>query len=144
FTFESALMSAGIAMRHIDEDRTVPMFRTNVPCAPAGPFKGNMVVSMRPIPEARLMDVTAICAQFPEAHGAPIHEGDPAAIGIADLSQPDFGETVLPQPGEVPVFWACGVTPQNVILSAKPDLVITHAPGHMLVTDIDEHTPTRA
>lgn len=138
FTFERALIEAGIPVRHIEEDRTVPMFRTNIACTPEGPFRGTMVVSMRPIPPGRVDEVFAICRRFPLAHGAPVHVGDPAAIGIADITAPDYGEAVTVRPGEVPVFWACGVTPQNVILAARPEICITHAPGHMLVTDVPE------
>ncbi|MBJ3778449.1 putative hydro-lyase [Acuticoccus sp. 2012] len=142
FTFEHALAAAGIPMRHIDEDITVPMFRTDIACVPAGPFAGTMVVSMRPIPEDRVDEVKAICARYPLAHGGPVHVGDPAAIGIADIAAPDFGDSLPPRAGEVPVFWACGVTPQNVIVNARPDLCITHAPGHMLITDVDEGAET--
>ncbi|MEO1104763.1 MAG: putative hydro-lyase [Pseudomonadota bacterium] len=141
FTFERALTAAGIPMRHIDEDVTVSMYRTNVALTPAGPFHGNMVVSMRPIPDARVTETIEICRAYPHAHGAPIHVGDPAAIGIRDLAKPDYGDPVIPRPGETPVFWACGVTPQNVLLNARPEICITHAPGHMLITDIDEAAP---
>lgn len=139
FTFEHALMAAGIPMRHIDCDVTVPMFRTGIACRPAGPFSGTMVVSMRPIPADRVQDVISICQRFPSAHGTPIHVGDPAEIGISDISQPDYGEAVSINPGEVPTFWGCGVTPQNVVLAARPELCITHAPGHMLITDVAEN-----
>ena len=139
FTFEHALIAAGIPMRHIECDVTVPMFRSNLACRPAGPFSGNMVVSMRPIPADRIDEVTAICQRFPSAHGTPIHVGAPAQIGITDIAQPDYGEPVNIKPGEVPTFWGCGVTPQNVVLAARPELCITHAPGHMLITDVAEN-----
>ncbi|WP_108662452.1 putative hydro-lyase [Acuticoccus kandeliae] len=142
FTFERALAEAGIAVRHIDEDVTVPMFRTTIDCIPAGPFNGTMVVSMRPIPQNRVEETIEICRRYPLAHGAPVHVGDPEAIGIDDIAMPDFGEPVAVHAGEVPVFWACGVTPQIAILNAAPDLAITHAPGHMLITDVDEDSET--
>ncbi|HUS14819.1 MAG TPA: putative hydro-lyase, partial [Chloroflexia bacterium] len=110
FTFERALLAAGIPVRHIDQGRNVPMYRTTQPCAPAGPFAGPLVVSMRPLPPALVPAATAITARYPHMHGAPVHAGDAAALGIADLAQPDYGESVTVYPGEVPVFWACGVT----------------------------------
>jgi len=136
FSFESALIEAGVPVRNIEENRNVPMFDTNIPCRPAGIFRGNMVVSMRPIPHALVPRAVAITAQMPRVHGAPIHIGDPSIIGIKDLTQPDYGEAVTINPGEVPVFWPCGVTPQNAVRNAKPEICITHSPGHMLVTDI--------
>jgi uncharacterized protein YcsI (UPF0317 family) len=138
FTFERALAETGIPMRHIEMDLTVPMFRTSIETVPAGPFGGGMVVSMRPIPEADVARTVEICRRYPLAHGAPVHVGDPAAIGIADIAQPDWGDRVPMEPGEVPVFWACGVTPQNAVQRARPPLFISHKPGSMLVTDIDE------
>ncbi len=138
FTFEHALQHAGISLWHIDHNKTVPMFRTNIDTVPAGPFSGNMVVSMRMVAPDRLDDVIAISKAFPMAHGAPIHWGDPHTIGISDSSSPDWGDCV-PVPGDqVPVFWACGVTPQVAIQQARPPLCITHKPGHMLITDIPE------
>ncbi len=136
FTFEHALVSEGIAMRHIEEDRTVSVFRTTIDTAPAGPFSGAMVVSMRPIKASRLEDVMRTCTGFPHAHGAPIHTGDPTAIGIADIMRPDWGDAIEIRADEVPVFWACGVTPQNVLLQAKPEICITHTPGRMLLTEL--------
>ncbi len=138
FTFENALMRAGIPVRHIELGRNVPMFRTNIELTPAGPFGGQMVVTMRPLREEQVDEARAISAKFPQAHGAPIAVGDPSAIGITDLSQPDYGDPVEVKPGEVPVYWACGVTPQNVLRAARLPLCITHAPGHMLITDIPE------
>lgn len=138
FTFEHALEEAGIAMRHVAMDATVPMFRTAIETVPAGPFGGGMVVSMRPIPRGDVERTIAICRRYPLAHGAPIHVGDPAAIGIADISAPDWGDAVPLEPGEVPVFWACGVTPQNAARRARLPLFIAHSPGAMLVTDVDE------
>ena len=138
FTFERALVEAGIPMPHIAENRTVSMYRTNIALAPAGPFRGEMVVSMRPVAEEHLETVNAVCDRYPHAHGRPVHAGDPAAIGIADIDRPDWGERTPFRPGEVPVFWACGVTPQNVLAAARPAVCITHTPGRMLVTDAPE------
>jgi len=112
------------------------MYVTSRACAPAGPFSGPLVVSMRPIPAGLVARATEITAKLPLAHGAPVHVGDPHAIGIADLSRPDFGDSVTVAPGEVPVFWACGVTPQAVAMEAKAELMLTHAPGHMFLTDL--------
>ncbi len=142
FTFENALMRSGIPVRHIEDGRNVPMYRSNIALVPAGPFAGDMVVTMRPIPETQVEKAHRISAQFPQAHGAPIAVGDPAALGIADLSQPDWGEAVTIKAGEVPVYWACGVTPQNVLLRAKLPLCITHSPGHMLISDVAEDAET--
>jgi uncharacterized protein YcsI (UPF0317 family) len=136
FTFESALLQAGVPVRHIDEGRNVPMFITNIPCAPAGVFRGPLVVTMRPIPAPLVARAVQISGRYPGVHGAPVHLGDPADIGIRDLRAPDFGDAVTIRPGEVPVFWACGVTPQAVAMQAKPPLMLTHAPGHMFITDL--------
>ncbi|HMC66379.1 MAG TPA: putative hydro-lyase [Gemmataceae bacterium] len=136
FTFEHALLQAGLPVRHIECGCNVPMYRTNIACRPAGIFRGPMVVSMRPLTPAQAVNATQICARFPRAHGTPIHFGDPAAIGIHDIGRPDFGDPVEIRPGEVPVFWACGVTPQAVAMEARPPLLITHKPGHMFVTDL--------
>ncbi|MFN3937225.1 MAG: putative hydro-lyase [Gemmobacter sp.] len=138
FTFETALREAGIGLWHIENDRTVPMFRSTIRARPAGPFAGPMVVSMRTIPAARVPDARAISARFPHAHGAPVHAGDPARIGIADLARPDWGDAAPLPKDHVPVFWACGVTPQAAIAAARPTLCITHKPGHMLITDIPD------
>ena len=139
FTFESALTQSGVPVRHIEEQRIVPMFRTNVQCRPAGVFRGPMVVSMRPIPAPLVPRAVTVTARYPMAHGAPVHVGDPALIGVADVMKPDWGEPPTVLAGEEPVFWACGVTPQAVALEAKPPLVITHAPGHMFITDLPDH-----
>ena len=136
FTFEHALMSQGIAMRHIEADRTVSVFRTSIETVPAGQFGGAMVVSMRPIKQAQVDNVMQTCGGFPHAHGAPIHVGDPAEIGIADITHPDWGDAVEIHADEVPVFWACGVTPQNALLQARPEICITHTPGRMLLTEL--------
>ena len=136
FSFESALLESNVPVRHIEEGRNVPMYKTNIPCTPAGVFRGNMVVSMRPIPHELVPRAVLITGEMPRVHGAPVHIGDPAAIGISDLFHPDFGDMVTIKDGEVPVFWPCGVTPQNVVMESKPPLAITHAPGHMLISDI--------
>ena len=129
-------MAEGIPLRHIDQDKTVSMYVTNIMTDSAGPFSGGMVVSLRPMTMPDAIRASAICARFPHAHGAPVHIGDPADIGIADINVPDWGDPTEFKDGEVPVFWACGVTPQNAIRAAKPSICITHAPGSMLVTDV--------
>ncbi|WP_026162240.1 putative hydro-lyase [Corynebacterium ulceribovis] len=136
FTFEGALQNEGISIAHIDQGRNVPMYRTNIDCAPAGVFRGKKVVSMRPIPASQVADAVRITSRYPAVHGAPIHVGDPAAIGITDINQPDYGEAVDIPAGTIPVFWACGVTPQSVVMESRPSLAISHAPGYMLVTDV--------
>ena len=136
FGFEAGLVEAGIRLRHQDEDRVVPMYLTDRDCEPAGPFRGRLVVTMRPIPASRVDDAVRISGEQPLAHGAPVHIGDPAALGIHDLACPDWGEDGGLRPGEVPVFWACGVTSQVVCRNAGPELMISHAPGFMFVTDV--------
>ena len=139
FTFESALLQAGVPVRHIETHRIVPMFRTSLACRPAGRFRGPTVVSMRPIPAPLVPRAVTVTARYPMAHGSPLHVGDPARIGIADVMRPDWGDPPTILAGEEPVFWACGVTPQAVALEAKPPLVITHAPGYMFITDLPDH-----
>lgn len=136
FSFESELLEAGIEMRHNTLKCNVPMYRTNIACEPAGIFSGKMVVSMRPVPYNQLIRAVTVTERMPQVHGTPVHIGDPKIIGIQDINRPDFGDPVTIKKGEVPVFWACGVTPQSVIMSSKPEFVITHAPGHMLITDL--------
>ncbi len=136
FGFEAGLVEAGIRLRHQDEGRVVPMYLSGRECEPAGPFHGRLVVTMRPIPESRVADVVRISGEQPLAHGAPVHIGDPAELGIHDLSRPDWGEDGGLLPGEVPVFWACGVTSQVACGNARPELMISHAPGFMFVTDV--------
>ncbi len=136
FSFEEALLADGLEVRNISQGVNVPMYRTNIDCDPAGPFAGKMVVSMRPFRAAGAIRAIQICTRFPSVHGAPVHLGDPAEIGITDISRPDFGDAVTIESGEIPVFWACGVTPQVALEAAKPPFAITHAPGHMLVTDL--------
>lgn len=143
FTFENALIAQGISMKHIELDQTVPMYRSNIALQPAGPFCGEMVVTMRPIPADRVEDAYAISGRYPQAHGAPIGHGSSQSIGIADLQQPDWGDPVAVLDDEIPVYWACGVTPQNVLLNAKLPFCITHAPGHMLIADVDEGADIR-
>ena len=139
FTFEWALTAAGLPLAHQAQGVNVPMYITSLRCRPAGPFAGPMVVSMRPMPPADIARAAAVSARFPAMHGAPVHIGDPAALGIVDLAAPDFGDAVMLRPDEVPVFWACGVTPQAVALNARPPLAIFHAPGHMFITDRHHH-----
>ena len=139
FSFEEALVEDGIEMRHHTCGRTVPMYRTSVPCVPAGRFKGPLVVSMRPLRPAGAIRAVQITSRFPAVHGAPVHIGFPAQIGIEDIARPDYGEAVPVGPDELPVFWACGVTPQAALARAAPPLAITHAPGAMLITDLLNH-----
>ena len=136
FSFEQALSENGLELRHVSLGCNVPMYRTNVDTVPAGPFRGKLVVSMRPFRPADAIRAIQITSRFPLLHGAPVHLGDAAAIGIADLDRPDFGDRVPVNPDEMPVFWACGVTPQVAIEQARPGLCITHAPGCMVVTDL--------
>ncbi|WP_174732430.1 putative hydro-lyase [Mesobacillus harenae] len=136
FTFEEALLKNGIPIRHIEESCNVPMYKTNIPCVEAGRFSGPTVVSMRPMPEKDVVRAVQVTSRFPSVHGAPIHIGNPETIGIKDIHNPDFGDSVTIKDGEVPVFWACGVTPQAVAMHIKPDIMITHAPGHMFITDL--------
>ena len=134
-TFETGLLAAGIPLRHREQGRNASMYVTNRQCRPAGRLHGPMVVSMRPIPAARVDEAIAISGAMPAAHGAPVHVGDPAGLGIADLDHPDFGDAVEARPGDVPMFWACGVTPQAALMASKPPFAITHSPGHMFITD---------
>ncbi len=136
FTFEEALIQAGFSVRHIEQGRNVPMFRTTIETMPGGVFKGPLVVTMRPFAADRIPQVFDLCARYPHAHGTPVYWGDPQEIGIADLQSPDYGDPVDLHDGEVPVFWACGVTSQAAIEAAAPALCMTHAPGFMLVTDV--------
>ena len=136
FSFEEAMLRAKIPVRHIEENKNVPMFITHIPCKPAGVFHGPMVVTMRPIPSEQVTRAVQITSRYASVHGAPIHIGEPSAIGIKDLRKPDFGDPVTVKKGEIPVFWACGVTPQAVVMKARPDLCITHVPGHMFISDL--------
>jgi uncharacterized protein YcsI (UPF0317 family) len=137
FSFEAAVQAAGVRLRHVDQGRNVAMYRTNIACTPAGIFGGEMVVSMRPIKSRDVARVVEISATMPIAHGAPVHVGNPFALGIGDIAKPDYGDAVEIMDDEVPVFWACGVTPQAVAQKSKLALCITHAPGKMFVTDLE-------
>ena len=136
FSFESEMLEADIPVRHIEENVNVPMFNTNIELASAGAFHGNMVVSMRPIPNDLVVKAVEVTAAMPKVHGAPIQIGNPEAIGILNVNHPDYGDSVTINEGEVPVFWPCGVTPQNAVMQTKPPIAITHAPGHMFITDV--------
>ncbi|MEU8252017.1 putative hydro-lyase [Nonomuraea sp. NPDC048916] len=135
FTFERALLDAGVPVRHLELGTNVPMYRTNVPCAPTTTLSGPLVVSMRPVPEALVETAIEVSGHYPMVHGAPVHIGDPAALGIGDLARPDYGDPVEVRPGEVPLFWACGVTPQAVIMASGVEYAIGHLPGHMAILD---------
>ena len=135
FTFEAALIAAGLRIAHVEQGRNVPMYVTGKECVPSGPFAGPMVVSMRPYRAEEIPLVVRASGRYPAMHGAPVHVGDPEALGIRDLDEPEFGEPVAFEKDQLPVFWACGVTPQAVVMKAKPPLVITHSPGHMFITD---------
>ncbi len=135
-SFEWPLLEAGLRLRHIDQGTTVPMYRTSIDTAPAGRFHGKLVVSMRPFRPAEAIRAVQVTTRFPNVHGAPVHLGLPEAIGIADLGRPDYGDPVAIRPDELPVFWACGVTPQCVAEAVKPPFFVSHYPGCMLITDI--------
>ena len=137
FTFETALARAGIPLRHQEENKVVPMYITNRDCVAAGAFRGPLVVSMRPIEQSQVPRVVEITSKYPDAHGAPVQSGRPEALGIRDVDNVDYGDAVTIHDGEIPVFWACGVTPQAVAVQARPELLITHAPGRMFITDLE-------
>ena len=139
FSFEEALMQAGLPLRHVEQKRNVAMYRSNIVTESAGVFHGPMVVSMRPFKAADAIRAVQITSRFPNVHGAPVHMGDPALIGINNLFKPDYGDAIDVMPDEIPVFWACGVTPQAAIAEARPEFCITHAPGAMLITDLLNH-----
>ena len=136
FSFEQMLMQEQVPLRHVEEGVNVSMYRTNIANAPSGPFGGQLVVSMRPMSGAHAVRAVQVTSRFPSVHGAPVHLGSPAALGIADLARPDYGDAVTIHEHEVPVFWACGVTPQSALEAARLPFAIAHRPGHMLVTDI--------
>ena len=136
FTFEQALLDAGLPVRGLERDATFSAYITGLQCVPAGVFHGPTVVTMRPMTPAQAVKAVQVTSRYPRAHGAPVHIGDPGVIGIADLEKPEYGQPVEVRPGEVPVFWACGITPQAVALESGVDLMITHAPGHMFITDL--------
>lgn len=135
FTFEHPLQQAGIEMRHVAAGRNVPMYVTSRRCRPAGRMSGPLVVSLRAIPADRVADAVRITSRYPAVHGAPVHVGDPDALGVRDLLDPEYGDPPVIRDGDLPVFWACGVTPQAMVAETRPALAITHAPGHMLITD---------
>jgi uncharacterized protein YcsI (UPF0317 family) len=138
FTFESALNKTGIPLRHVEQGRNVSMYVTARQCRPGGRLRGPLVVSMRQIPGWLVELARQESGRMPAVHGAPVHVGAPSALGILDLGRPDFGDPVTPEPGDVPVFWACGVTPQAALMASRPPFAITHAPGHMFVTDVPD------
>jgi uncharacterized protein YcsI (UPF0317 family) len=138
FTFERALLAAELPVRHIEQGVNVPMYRTAVACRPAGRFSGPLVVSMRPMTPEQAIRATQITSRYAAVHGAPVHVGDPSVLGISSLASPQYGDPVEIRDGEVPVFWACGVTPQAVAAASRPELMITHLPGHMFVTDVPD------
>lgn len=138
FSFERALLDARVPVRNIEQGRNVAMFRTNRQCRPAGRLSGELVVSMRPVPAALVPAAVQVTGRMPQVHGAPVHVGDPASLGVTDLDAPDFGEPIEFEDGDVPVFWACGVTPQAALMASRPPFAITHAPGHMFVTDVPD------
>jgi uncharacterized protein YcsI (UPF0317 family) len=138
FTFEAALRTAGIPLRHVEEGRNVPMYVTSRRCRPAGRLRGPLVVTMRPIPSDLVATAVRVTAAIPSAHGAPVAVGNPEGLGISDLGRPDFGDAVPIRDDELPVFWACGTTPQAAVMSSRPPFAITHAPGHMFVTDVPD------
>ncbi len=142
FTFENAMINAGLPVRHIEEGKNVPMYKTNIECVSAGIFSSPLVVSMRPLASKHIVRAVEVTSRYYKAHGSPIHIGNPQAIGIQDLGKPDYGDAVTIHDGEVPIFWACGVTPQEAILRAKPEFAITHAPGHMFVSDLKDESLT--
>jgi len=134
FSFEEALVEAGLELRHWSTGTGVPMWRTSIACQPAGRFSGPLVVSMRPFKPADAIRAVQITTRFPAVHGAPVHIGLPEQIGV-ELNRPTWGEALEVKPGELPVFWACGVTPQAVVAHARPPFCITHFPGSMVLTD---------
>ncbi|MEO7982315.1 MAG: putative hydro-lyase [Sporichthyaceae bacterium] len=138
FSFETALMDAGVPVRNIEQKRNVSMYRTTIECRPAGRLSGPLVVSMRPVPASQVVTAVQVTGRMPNVHGAPVHVGSPKSLGILDLSVPDFGDPVQAEDGDVPVFWACGVTPQAALMASKPPFAITHAPGFMFVTDVPD------
>jgi uncharacterized protein YcsI (UPF0317 family) len=142
FSFESVMLAAGLPVRHIEEGKNVPMYQTTIPCQSAGRFSGNMVVSMRPLTPQQAIRAVEVTRRFAKAHGAPLHFGNPEVLGIRNINSPDFGEAVTIHEDEIPVFWACGVTPQLAIIQSQPELAITHAPGYMFITDVRDEELT--
>ncbi|NER52027.1 MAG: DUF1445 domain-containing protein, partial [Symploca sp. SIO1A3] len=142
FSFEHAMLKSGLPVRHVEEAKNVPMYQTNIKCISTKIFSSPLVVSMRPLPANKVVRAVEVTSRYNRAHGSPIHIGSPQMIGIQDLNQPDYGDAVTVYDGEVPVFWTCGVTTQLAILQAKPELAITHAPGHMFISDLKDEDLT--
>ncbi len=138
FTFETPMLEAGIDIRHISDQCNVPMYKTSRLCRPAGRLQGELVVSMRPIAADRVADAVSISSRFPSVHGGPVHIGAPELLGIRDIMQPDFGDAVRIEKGEIPVFWACGVTPQAAVMRSGVSFALSHAPGYMFITDVPD------
>ena len=142
FSFENAMLNSELPVRHVEEEKNVPMYKTNIECIPTRIFSSPLVVSMRPLPTNNVVRAIEVTSRYYKAHGSPIHIGSPDVIGIKDLGKPDYGDAVTLRDGEVPVFWACGVTTQTAILQAKPELAITHSPGHMFISDLKDESLT--
>ena len=142
FSFENAMLNSGLSVRHLEEKKNVPMYKTNIQCISTQTFSSPLVVSMRPLSADKVVRAVEVTNRYYKAHGSPIHIGSPDAIGIQDLAKPDYGDPVTLHDGEVPVFWACGVTTQTAMLQAKPELAITHSPGHMFVSDLKDESLT--
>ncbi|WP_414528213.1 putative hydro-lyase [Nodularia chucula] len=142
FSFENAMLNAGLSVRHIEEKKNVPMYQTNIECIPTQKFSSPLVVSMRPLPANQIVRAVEVTSRYYKAHGSPIHIGNPETIGIKDLGKPDYGDAVTIKDNEIPVFWACGVTTQTAILRAKPELAITHSPGYMFISDLQDESLT--
>ncbi len=138
FSFENAMLNAGLSVRHIEEGKNVPMYKTTIECIPSRTFSSPLVVSMRPLPAHHVVRSVEVTSRYYKAHGSPVHIGNPGVIGIEDLGSPDYGNAVTLRNDEVPVFWACGVTTQTAILQAKPEFAMTHTPGHMFVSDLKD------
>ena len=136
FSMDAALAQAGVTLRHLEQGRHIPAYVSSVECRPVGPFRGPQVLSLRPLPFEEVSTAVAESRRHPIAHGEPVHVGDPAAVGITELSRPDFGDPPLPEPDDQFVFWSCGITPQVVCRGARPDLMFSHSRGRMFVTDI--------
>jgi uncharacterized protein YcsI (UPF0317 family) len=142
FSFENAMLAAGLPIRNMEENKNVSMYITNKGCIPAGPFSAPMVVSMRPMTPEQAVRAVQVTTRFHLTHGAPVHLGNPAEIGIDQLDKTDFGDPVTIKAGEIPVFWACGVTSQLAARSTPLSRVITHAPGHMFISDLRDEDLT--
>lgn len=142
FSFENAMLNSGLSVRHVEEKKNIPMYRTNIECIPTQTFSSPLVVSMRPLPANQIVRAVEITSRYYKAHGSPVHIGSPDVIGISNLDKPDYGDAVTIYDGEVPVFWACGVTTQTAIFQAKPELAITHAPRYMFISDLSDESLT--